>query len=74
VSVPSQTGGFPSLSATKAPLPGRHMLFGQDNSEEEYVEGEAMTEADIERVKAEFVQAAGNAISAGFDGVEIHGM
>ena len=31
-----------------------------------------MTLADIEQVKKEFVQAAENAIKAGFDGVEIH--
>jgi len=34
---------------------------------------QAMTEADIAAAKAEFVQAAKNAIAAGFDGVELHG-
>nr|WP_120491709.1 alkene reductase [Corynebacterium lactis] len=33
---------------------------------------EAMTAADIERVRAEFVSAARRAIDAGLDGVEIH--
>ncbi len=33
---------------------------------------QAMTEADIAQAKAEFVQAAKNAIAAGFDGVELH--
>lgn len=33
----------------------------------------AMTLADIERIKENFRQAAHNALSAGFDGVEIHG-
>lgn len=33
----------------------------------------AMTLADIEQAQAEFVEAARNAIKAGFDGVEIHG-
>ena len=33
---------------------------------------EAMTEADIAQARAEFVQAAQNAIEAGFDGVELH--
>ncbi len=33
----------------------------------------AMTLADIEQTKADFVQAAKNAIEAGFDGVEVHG-
>ena len=34
---------------------------------------QAMTQADIAQAKAEFVQAAKNAIAAGFDGVELHG-
>lgn len=33
----------------------------------------AMTEADLGRTRDEFVQAARNAIAAGFDGVELHG-
>ncbi|MBF0255755.1 MAG: alkene reductase, partial [Gammaproteobacteria bacterium] len=33
----------------------------------------AMEQADIERVRAEFVNAAVNALDAGMDGVEIHG-
>src|SRR3954466_4714870 len=33
----------------------------------------AMTETDIEAAIAEFVQAAGNAVAAGFDGIELHG-
>lgn len=33
---------------------------------------QAMLEADIQQAKAEFVQAAQNAIAAGFDGVELH--
>jgi len=33
----------------------------------------AMTEADIKTTIAEFVQAAKNAMAAGFDGVELHG-
>ncbi len=34
---------------------------------------QAMTTADIEATIAEFVQAARNAMTAGFDGVELHG-
>ena len=34
---------------------------------------QAMTEADIKATIAEFVQAAKNAVAAGFDGVELHG-
>lgn len=32
----------------------------------------AMTEADIQATRQEFVQAANNAVAAGFDGVELH--
>jgi 2,4-dienoyl-CoA reductase-like NADH-dependent reductase (Old Yellow Enzyme family) len=71
--VPSQTGGLRPLSATKTPLPGRHKLFGDANGEEEYDEGEAMTVDDIKLAIQQFVRAAKNAISSGFDGVEIHG-
>jgi N-ethylmaleimide reductase len=34
---------------------------------------EAMSAADIENTKQEYVQAAKNAIEAGFDGIELHG-
>jgi N-ethylmaleimide reductase len=34
---------------------------------------QAMTEADIKATVEEFVQAANNAMAAGFDGVELHG-
>jgi N-ethylmaleimide reductase len=34
---------------------------------------EAMTEADIRTTRAEFAQAAKNAVAAGFDGIELHG-
>ena len=36
-------------------------------------EPQEMTTADIKATLAEFVQAAGNAMAAGFDGVELHG-
>jgi len=39
---------------------------------QDYPVPQAMTEADILQAKAEFVQAAKNAIAAGFDGVELH--
>ncbi len=35
-------------------------------------EARAMTDADIGTAKSEFVQAAKNAVAAGFDGVELH--
>ncbi len=39
---------------------------------QDYPVPQEMTEADIAQAKAEFVQAAKNAIAAGFDGVELH--
>jgi len=40
---------------------------------QDYPVPKAMTAEDISTTKAEFVQAAVNAIEAGFDGVELHG-
>lgn len=34
---------------------------------------QAMTETDLAAAKAEYVQAARNAVAAGFDGIELHG-
>jgi N-ethylmaleimide reductase len=39
---------------------------------QDYPVPQEMTEADIAQAKTEFVQAAKNAIAAGFDGVELH--
>lgn len=39
---------------------------------QDYPVPQAMLDADIAQAKAEFVQAARNAIAAGFDGVELH--
>ena len=53
-----------------------YIFDGADNGDATFVpvdEPKAMSKADIENVIAEFVQAAKNAIEAGFDGVEIHG-
>lgn len=74
VTVPSQTGGCPPLSSTSRPLPGMHPLFGQENGTEPYVEAQAMNEDGIRDVIEQFALAAKNAIRAGFDGVEIHGL
>jgi N-ethylmaleimide reductase len=71
--VPSQTGGYPGLASTETPLPGNHLLFGDHDSEEPYVKGQAMNKDDITSAVEQFAQAARNAIDAGFDGVEIHG-
>jgi N-ethylmaleimide reductase len=40
----------------------------------DFPEPEAMTEADIAAARAEFVASARNAIAAGFDGIELHGV
>lgn len=60
------------LCATKVPLPGSHTLFGT-GATEPYVEGEAMSIAQIYEVTGQFVHAAQNCMAAGFDGIEIHG-
>ncbi|KAJ8098937.1 putative NADPH dehydrogenase [Lipomyces tetrasporus] len=74
VSVPSQTGGFAPFSSTSAHLPGNHLLFGDDNATEPYVDSHAMTKRDIDDVVGQFELAAQHAIDiGGFDGVEIHG-
>jgi N-ethylmaleimide reductase len=39
---------------------------------QDYPVPQAMTEADIQQAKAEIVQAASNAMTAGFDGIELH--
>ena len=74
VSVPSQTGGYPPLSSTTTPLLGFHQLFGVENKMEPYVESQAMSVDDIQDVIGQFVTAARNAIEAGSEGVEIHGL
>jgi 2,4-dienoyl-CoA reductase-like NADH-dependent reductase (Old Yellow Enzyme family) len=74
VSVPSQTGGLAPLSSTSAHLPGMHLLLGDKNGTESYVESHAMTVKEIKEVVGEFAHAARLAVEiAGFDGVEIHG-
>jgi 2,4-dienoyl-CoA reductase-like NADH-dependent reductase (Old Yellow Enzyme family) len=42
--------------------------------EEKYVKSDAMNKEHINAVISQFSKAAKNAIRAGFDGVEIHGM
>lgn len=51
-----------------------HPLFGQENGTEPYVAAQAMNEDDIRDVVEQFALAAKNAIRAGFDGVETHGL
>lgn len=62
---------------TKIVAPSAVALEGQMYTDaagmQDYPVPQAMTEADILQAKAEMVQAAKNAIAAGFDGVELHG-
>ena len=48
-------------------------MYTDSQGMQDYPVPQVMTEADIAQAKAEFVQAAKNAIAAGFDGVELHG-
>jgi len=62
-------GGQPvSSSATTAP---DHAHTYEGNKP--YEEARALTQADIDRILADYARAARNAIEAGFDGVQIHG-
>ena len=66
---PDLGGGQPySSSATTAPDFARTY-----DGKKPYVEARAATTADIDRIVADYVHAARNAIRAGFDGVQIHG-
>jgi N-ethylmaleimide reductase len=51
-------------------LPGQ--MYTDAQGMQDHPAPEAMTEADIAQAKAEFVQAATNAVAAGFDGIELH--
>lgn len=63
-------------AGTKIVAPSAVALAGQMYTDaagpQDYPVPQEMTEADIAQAKAEFVQAAKNAIAAGFDGVELH--
>ena len=66
---PDLGGGQPlSSSATTAP-DYAHTYEGK----KPYVEARAATQGDISRILDDYARAARNAISAGFDGVQIHG-
>ena len=66
---PDLGGGQPvSSSATTAPDLARTY-----EGKKPYVEARSATRADIDRILEDYARAAGNAIRAGFDGVQIHG-
>ena len=66
---PDLGGGQPvSSSATTAPHHA-HTYEGK----KPYVEARAATIDDIKRITGDYARASGNAIRAGFDGVQVHG-
>jgi len=71
----SHAGNMPAGAKVVAPsaiaLAGQ--MYTDADGMQDYPVPQAMSEADIAQAKAEFVNAAKNAIAAGFDGVELHG-
>lgn len=66
---PDLGGGQPvSSSATTAPD-----LAHTYDGKKPYVEARAATNGDIDRIVGEYATAARNAVTAGFDGVQVHG-
>ena len=63
-------GGGPPVAPSAIAAPHRALTY---DGRKDYVEPRAMTLADIERVIGDYARAARNAITAGFDGVQIHG-
>jgi N-ethylmaleimide reductase len=61
-----------TVIAPSAVKPAGQMWTDQQQMQD-FPEPEAATIAEITATKAEFIQAAKNAIEAGFDGVELHG-
>lgn len=69
-SPPSFRNGIQAISSCDIPISGKAL----DGTEYGDNPPRPATVEDIQRVTADFAQAAVNAIEAGFDGVEIHGM
>jgi N-ethylmaleimide reductase len=63
--------GATVLAPSAVTLPGE--IWTDQEGMKPYTPAQAMTTAQLLDAKREFVQAAKNAISAGFDGVELHG-
>ena len=68
----NMTEGAVIVAPSALPLTGAQM-FTDEHGLQDYPVPAEMSEADIQQAKAEFVQAAKNAIAAGFDGIELHG-
>ena len=68
--VPTGVSGLPAVSASAV----RNDALGHSyGGKEPYPEPRAASLDDIERIIGDYASAARNAISAGFDGVQIHG-
>ena len=63
-------GGGQPVAPSALTAPHRALTY---DGHKEYVAPRAMSLADIERAIGDYARAAGNAIRAGFDGVQIHG-
>lgn len=71
-----QQGNAPIAPSAIAPVGTKVWIVDEAHPEGQMVdcpEPRAMVQADIDRVVADFAQAAVNAVAAGFDGIEIHG-
>jgi len=67
---PSFIGGTQPVSASATTAPGDAYTY--DHGKQPYAQARPMTPDDIRRLLDEYALAARNAISAGFDGVQIH--
>jgi len=70
--VPEFINGQQTISASDIPITGRDSK-ALNGKEYEETPPRAMTVEDIKEITATFAEAAKRAISAGFDGIEIHG-
>ena len=63
-------GGGQPVAPSALVAPHRALTY---DGRKDYVEPRAMSLTDIERAIGDYARAAGNAMTAGFDGVQIHG-
>jgi N-ethylmaleimide reductase len=70
----SHTANMPAGSKIVAPsaLALAGQMYTDAQGLQDYPVPETMSQADIDQARSEFVQAARNAVAAGFDGVELH--
>ncbi|MGL5040896.1 MAG: alkene reductase, partial [Aeromonas sp.] len=75
VTHPDNIGGAQPISASALPAVGVKVFIDNGCDEPGFVDTvtpRAMTQADIDAVIGQFRQAARNAMTAGFDGIELH--